>query len=363
MTIAITILVMLLILGYFYLKCSAMSSLSTLMILIIATVLTFSYYEKLAELFVSRGYGVQWAHMGCFVLIFVLSFALLRALRDLLVGGAVLDLGQPVKVGAAVVCGLLSGIIISGNLFVVMGLVPIQSKFIYNRFSPDSPIILKNPQTSFLNTDGFVTGLYGFISRGSMSTGKSFSVLHADYLAQIHLNRIKTGEDILAVTSKKSLVLPSGNAKKPVRIWDAPDKGKVTVVRMGVVAQNIQSGGAINLATPGRIQFCPAQIRMVCKPSSEMEDPLAGEGKAVWPIGFYENGQLIQAKLDEVKSYDIKSAKDRVIWLDVIFEAPDGHEGVLLQFKQDAVVTLPKPVPLTEENEQMLEGEETKPEE
>lgn len=357
MTMAIVILVILLALGYFYLKCSILGSLSTLMILIIASILTFSYYEKLAELFVSRGYGVQWAHMGCFVLIFVLSFALLRALRDLLVGGAAVDLGKPIKIGAAVICGLVSGIIVCGNIFVAMGLAPVQSTFLYSRFKPDNPIILKNPDKTFLNTDGFVTGLYGFVSRGSLSGGKSFSVLHAEYLSQIHLNRIKTGEDILAVTSKKSLVLPSGNSKSAsVRVWDAPDKGKLTVVRMGIVAQNIQSGGAINPEVPGRIQFCLAQVRMICKETTEK--PLTGTGNAVWPIGFYENEKLIPAKLDEVQSYDVKSARDRVVWLDVVFEMPDDCEGVLLEFKQDAVATLPKAVPLTEETENILSGKQ-----
>jgi hypothetical protein len=355
MTIAIVILVMLLILGYFYLKCSVMASLSTLIILIIATILTFSYYEKLAELFVSRGYGVQWAHMGCFVLIYVLSFALLRALRDLLVGGAAIDLGAPAKIGTAIVCGLLSGVLVCGNLFVAMGLAPIQSKYLYSRFKTDSPVILKTPQTSFLNTDGFVAGFYSLISRGSMSGHKSFAVLHADYLSQIHLNRIKTGEDILAVTSKKSLVVPTGSTKKPVRTWDAPEKGKVTVVRMGIVAQNIQSGGAINPDTPSRIQFCPAQIRMICKPSSETAKPLLGAGKAVWPIGFYQAGKLIPAKLDEITTFDVKSAKDRIVWLDVVFEMPDGYEGVLLQFKQDALAALPGAVPMTDEIEMLLE--------
>jgi hypothetical protein len=358
MTTAIVILVMLLILGYFYLKCSVLGSLSTMIILIIASVLTFSYYEKLAELFVSRGYGVQWAHMGCFILIFVLSFALLRALRDLLVGSAAIDLGQPVKIGAAVVCGLLSGIIVCGNIFVAMGLAPVHSSFLYNRFKPDSPVILKNPQKTLLNTDGFVVGLYGLISRGSLSGAKSFAVLHADYLSQIHLNRIKTGDDVLAVTSKKSLVLPSGSTKKPVRVWDAPEKGKVTVVRMGIVAQNIQSGGAINPGMPSRIQFCLAQIRIVCKPSSETQDALEGTGKAIWPIGFYQDGKLIPAKLDEIQSYDVKTARDRIVWLDVVFEMPQGYQGVLLEFKQDAVVTLPRAVPMTEETENALDGED-----
>lgn len=358
MTMAIVIIVMLLILGYFYLKCTVMGSLSTMLILIIATILTFSYYEKLAELFVSRGYGVQWAHMGCFILIFILSFALLRALRDLLVGGAAIDLGQPAKIGTAVVCGLISGVIVCGNLFVAMGLAPVQSKFIYSRFNPDSPVILKSPDKTFLNTDGTVTGLFSLFSRGSLSGSRSFAVLHADYLSQIHLNRIKTGEGILAVTSKKSLVLPSGTGRKPVRTWNAPDKGKVTVVRMGIVAQNIQSGGAINPAAPSSIRFCPAQIRMICKPVSELDNPLAGSGEAVWPIGIYTNGKLEPVKLDEVKSYDVKAAKDRIIWLDVVFEAPDGCEGVLVQFKQDAVVQLPAAVPLTDETERILEGEE-----
>lgn len=357
MTTAIVILVMLTVLGYFYLKCSVMASLSTMIILIIASILTFSYYEKLAELFVSRGYGVQWAHMGCFILIFVLSFALLRALRDLLVGGAAIDLGNPVKIGTAIVCGLISGIIVCGNIFVALGLMPIQNKYLYSRFKMDSPVILKNPEKTLLNTDGVVAGFYGLISRGSMSGSKSFAVLHADYLSQIHLNRIKTNQDILAVTSKKSLVIPTGSTKKPVRIWDAPDKGKVTVVRMGIVAQNIQSGGAINPDTPSKIQFCPAQVRMICKPTSS-DQSLAGTGKAVWPIGFYKDGKLIQAKLDDIMSYDVKTAKDRIVWLDAVFEMPEGYKGVLLEFKQDALVTLPAAVPLTEENETALEGEE-----
>ncbi|MBL7214956.1 MAG: hypothetical protein ISS71_04685 [Phycisphaerae bacterium] len=356
---AIVILVMLLTLGYFYLKCTVIGSLSTMMILIIASVLTFSYYEKLAELFISRGHGVQWAHMGCFILIFVLSFALLRSLRDLLVGGSALDLGNPAKISVAVVCGLISGIIVCGNLLVTMGLAPVQSKFFYNRFASDNSISVEKPQKSFLNTDSFITGLYSLISRGSLSAGKSFAVLHADYLSQIHLNRIKIADDILAVTSKKSLMIPSGNTKKPVRIWDAPDKGKVTVVRMGIVAQNIQSGGAINPATPSRIQFCPAQIRMVCKPSSETKYVLTGTGKAIWPIGFYKDGKLTQVKLNDIIPHDVKSARDRIVWLDAVFETPDGYEGVLLEFKQNALVTLPAAVPLTEEIEKILYGEET----
>ena len=131
----------------------------------------------------------------------------------------------------------------------------------------------------------------------------------------------------------------------------------MTVVRVGIVAQNIQSGGAINPEMASQIRFCPAQIRMICKPSSENTEALAGAGKAKWPIGFYVDGKLIQTKLNDIISHDVRSAKDRVIWLDVVFEMPDGYEGVLLEFKQDALITLPEAVPLTEETEKILNGE------
>ncbi|MHC5083007.1 MAG: hypothetical protein ACYTET_03595, partial [Planctomycetota bacterium] len=213
-----------------------MTSFSTMMSAIVASFLAFTYYEKLAELFVSRGYGVNWAHFGCFILTFVLGFALLRALSDLLVG-ANIDLGKPIKIASAVICGLLTGLIISGNLLVAMGMLPMHGKIFYSRFDPEGTVVLNNAKTPAVNADGFVTGLYSWVSRGSLSSAKSFGVLHADYLSQIHLNRLKVKEKVLSVASRKSLILPSGKTKKPVRTWDIPDEGKLTVVRMGIVAK------------------------------------------------------------------------------------------------------------------------------
>ncbi len=359
MTMAIVILILVLILAYFYLKCSVMASLSTLMLVILATLITFTYYEVLAELFVSRGYGIQWAHSGCFILAFVLSFALLRALRDLLVGGVKIDLGNPLKISVALICGLLTGIIICGNLLVAVGLTPTHHKMLYSRFSPDKKISLTNPSKSFLNTDGFVAGLYSLISRGSMSSGKSFAILHADYLSHISLNRLKTKDNVLAVTSRKSLVLPTGKTKKPVRIWDIPDKGKVTVVRMGLVVKNIQDGGAGNPAKSSQIAFTPAQIRMICKPTAATGKPAAGSGTAIWPIGFLDgNDNFVASELEDVITPETKSFKNQPLWLDAVFEVPSGAKGVFLQFKQNAIIELPPAVTTSEAIENTLDGKD-----
>lgn len=360
MATAIIIIVITLTLAHFYLKCSMMTSFSTMLASVFAMIIAFTYYEKLAELFVSRGYGVNWAHFGCFVLAFVLGFALMRALADLLVG-ANIDLGKQVKMISAVVCGLLTGVIISGSLLVAVGMLPLQGKLFYSRFDPQKPVTLSNPQKPILNVDGFVVGLYKWISAGSFSSDKSFGVLHADFLSQIHLNRLKIGDKVLTISSRKALTLPSGKNKKPVRTMELADKGKVTVVRMGILAKSIPDGGANNGS--GQILFYPAQIRMIAKKSGPSN--LKGVGKALWPIGFLdEEGKLVSSDLEKTETPDTKGLKDRTVWRDAVFQLPPGYEGVLLQFKQNAVVQLPAAVASTEEIEQALnkgDEDENKP--
>ncbi len=364
MTTVIVILILLLTLTYFYLKCTLMTSLSTMMLFIFSSVLSFSCYERLADLFVSRGYGVQWAHAGCFFLVFVLSFALFRVLRDLLVGGVIIDLGEPVKIGAAIICGLIAGIVISGNILVTIGMIPSQSKYLYSRYNINGKINPDKPERSFLNTDGFVTGLYQLISRGSMKSSKSFGVLHADYLSQIHLNRLHVKEQVLTVASTKSLKLPSGPNKHPVRLWNSPEDGELTIVRMGIIAKNIQSGGAGNPAKGNNIEFFPAQIRMICQSTSESKSTLSGAGKVRLPIGFLANKEESETgpELSKTNPEDIIPAqkgavKNGILWLDVAFKVPSGYRGILLEFKQNALVELPAAVPYSDETEKLLNGE------
>ena len=75
MALVIVILVLLLTLAFFHLKCSMMQSFMTLWSAVLATIVTFSYYELAAGLFISRGYGLDWASMGCFTILFIAAMA------------------------------------------------------------------------------------------------------------------------------------------------------------------------------------------------------------------------------------------------------------------------------------------------
>jgi hypothetical protein len=127
---------------------------------------------------------------------------------------------------------------------------------------------------------------------------------------------------------------------------------------MGIVAKPIPDGGANDGSS--KIAFFPGQIRMICKKTVAGQDSnqLAGNGKAVYPVGFLEDGKLTKTKLDEKRTPETKGIKGRTIWKDVAFDVPAGYEPILLQFKQNAVIELPKAVPTSDEIEQALDSQE-----
>ncbi len=356
MALAIVILVLLLTLSFFYLKCSLMQSLSMLWSAVIATIIAFSFYEAAAQQFLTRGYGLDWAQFGCFLAVYIISFALLRTALDYVVPMKI-DLGDPVKIVAAVVCGLLTGVIFSGNLLVAMGLLPSQGKIFYSRFDPDAPVALRQPRTPALKTDGFVTGLYSRISSGSMSSGQSFGVLHADYLAQIHLNKLKTKDQVLTVCSQDALILPRDKNQKPIRRQTTAEGKEIMIVRAGIRARKITDGGANNAS--GKIAFFPAQIRLIVKEANVAAHPLAQTATAIYPIGLWKSGKVIEWELNEIITPDSKGIRDRVYWMDMTFQYPKGKKPVLLEFKQNAVVDLSpyEVVKNTPEIEQALNDE------
>jgi len=358
MTLVMVLLVLILTLAYFHLKCTMMQSLITLWSSVTATILAFSFYERIAELFISRGFGLQWAQVGSYVIVFIAAFAILRAACESVIGIKI-DLGSTVKTSAGILCGLITGIIFSGNLLVAMGLLPLQGKVFYSRFDPSGPVILNSPKAPALSTDGFVSGLYGLISSGSMKSDKSFRVLHADYLTQIHLNKLNVKDKVLPVCSPEAIEIPSKKGQQPVRLWTSPDNKELVVVRMGILGKKISDGGANNAA--GKLEFFPAQIRLIAKDkgADSAVNPLAGSGKAFYPAGFIENGSLVKAELNETISPDAKEFKNRVLWLDAAFDMPQGYTPVLLEFKLNAAADLTSytVVKSTPEVENALEGE------
>jgi hypothetical protein len=349
MALVIVILALLSTLVFFYLKCSMMQSLMTLWSAVLATIIAFSYYEWVAELLISRGYGMNVASSGCFILLFVVVFASLRALSEFVMIGPV-DLGNAVKLPVSLLCGLLAGIIISGNLLVALGLLPMHGKIFYSRFSPDSPVALNSPQKPALSTDGFVAGLYRLISSGSLRSSKSFGVLHADYLSQVHLNKLKTKDEILSICAQEALIMPTGKIKKPVRLITVNDK-ELTVIRVGVKSKKVDDGGASNAS--GVLQFFPGQLRLIVKEANAATEPMAGTATTKYPVGLWEDGKVTEWELDQIIAPDSTQIENRVYWMDVAFQCSNGETPILLEFRQNAVIELPKAAESTPE----IEGE------
>lgn len=356
--------IILLTLAHFYLNCTLVKSFSALMAVLIATAIAFSFHEVLANLLISRGYGLSWAFAGCFAGTFIIGFALLRTLSDQIIRTDI-DLGKLPKSIAAIVCGLLTGLIISGNVLVAMGLMPVQHKIAYSRFSADSPLNLSRPSVPILNPDGFVTSLYTWFSRGSLASNRSFGVVQADFLTRCHLNRYHINDDVPAIASSKSLVLPPAS-KRPVRTWDIPETGDVTVVRIGIVDGSIPDGGARNNA--GQIKFFTGQLRLICKPNGDA-DNLRGLGQAVLPRGFLvyrnpraplEGKQYSEAELGTIIDKDgALGIREGKLWVDAVFKVPAGQTPVAFQFKQNATVSLLglTQTPTTREIERELDAE------
>jgi hypothetical protein len=354
-----TLVIILLCMVHFYLKSSSLTSFASVISAVFGVIIAFNFYEPLADQLISRGYGGQWAQAGCFFLLFVIGLAAIRSLADFLIGSNI-NFGPTVKHIAAGICALVTGVIISGAFIITLALSPIGPKFCYNRFDKMITIAsANNPKKLILNVDGVVTGLFSCMSKGSLSSSKSFGVYHADFLNQIHLNSNKAREKVIIASSKDAIELPGRN-KKPVRKKEIESQ-KLTIVRVGLINREIADGGA--KGPDGIISFTPGQIRLLCKDKGDV-DNMKGNAKALYPVqitkvrdkaaGFQDEILPTKKDLGMIITLERDDFQKRTGWLDVAFEVPDSMEGILLQFKQNAVIKLPKPVTSTDEIEQQL---------
>ena len=358
------IVIILLCIAQFYLKNSALTSFATVISAVFGMIIAFNYYESLADQLISRGYVSQWAQAGCFILLFIIGLAAIRSVGDLLIGSNI-DLGLIAKRTAAGICAVTTGLLISGALFIALAMSPLGPKLTYNRFGQTvSNASINNPNKLALNVDGLVAGLFGWISKGSLSSGKNFSMYHADFVDQIHLNGNKASEKVFVISSKKALTLP-GKGKQPVRRMEINEQ-KLTVVRIGIINRDIADGGAKDPAN--KVSFTPSQIRLICR-DTEQSDTIATNAKVVYPAlitiirdkttGSEDETFSVKKDLGTIIDLEGQDFQKRVGWLDVAFQVSERMEGVLLQFKQNAVIELPKPVTSTDEIEQQLNSSES----
>ncbi len=359
--------VVLIILGcaaYQYFKGTFIRAFATVIIAVCASVAAFGFFEVLANVFISKGADsrflslVPWAQPLSFALLFIIVFGGLQTGMMFLTRQPV-DLGfLPERIGR-VVCGIFLGLVLSGFLLTALGMAPLSNKYPYQRFDGRRSKVL-------LNADGLATGLFSIISKGSLSGKRSFATIHPDFLDQVHLNRLISGTSTLT-TNPPAISLP-----KPA-VWPAPQslseqvrqivsqldrQGKLkdeltdklismpgpdssdyqpTIVRVGIRQRAISNTKAsINGGA-----FILPQLRLICKRKGYGDDPLAGTGINIYPIGHLKAADQIQVST-EIKIDRNDDFKDgaREKFIDFVFCIPRDFVPVLLEFKQNSIAEI-----------------------
>jgi hypothetical protein len=247
-------------------------------------------------------------------------------------------------------------------------MAPLPLSYPYQRFDP-AQLDVKRPNGVLLNVNGLATGLFSFLSNGSFSGKASFATLHPDYLDQLFLNRLLATGEVGIVSS----TAPAIDVPKPA-VWPAsqaiaeqvdafvselrtrggkiaseqggasvslpvsPESGYIpTIVRVGIRKTAIKrtadlSGGAFTLS----------QLRVICKRKGYGDDPLAGDGTNVYPIGYLAATDKIQVSPKiEIATSDFEESAGAK-YIDFVFCVPNGFEPALVQLKLNSVVEIPR---------------------
>ncbi len=333
-----TIIIIILITGgsvsRFYLKNSVLDSFVLLMSSIIGILVAFTYYEPVAAMVISKGFIAESAQGWCLFIIYTITTIVVAVICDQIVGSNI-DFGNGAKIAAAVVCGLLVGLMSSGVLVASLGMQP-PATVTYNRF--DETINLRNAKSPFIPVDSFVTGLYGRMADGAMSSKKKFSLYHTDYLDQVHVNRHKSKEGAALVAGKGAVSIP----KNGVKIED--DDGQATTwVRIGISNKKIADGGSAN--KEGVVAITPGQFRLVCQ--KQTNGSFSGKIEAIYPIKYRvttkDETHKEVSNLGELETLDRENFVNRKAPVELVFDVPSGMMARYLQFRNNVMIEVPRP--------------------
>ncbi|UCG58299.1 MAG: CvpA family protein [Phycisphaerales bacterium] len=346
-----SLLVVLVVLGcaaFQFLKGTVVRAFAAIIAAVCASIVAFGFFEVLAKLL--AGYApslAPWAQLISFALLFILAFAVLQTAITQLTRHPV-DLGYlPERIGRAF-CGIVLGLFVSGVLLTAAAMAPLPNKYPYARFDARNPKP-ERPNKVLLNADGFATGWFSTVSSGSFSAlrnKRSFAALHPGFLDQLYLNRHNISNGTSVVTSSLAIEVPKKAA------WYAPDNitdsdGNPLTSRSGhslVIARVGIKGSALKDAG----KFTLSQLRLVCQPKNQAADPLVGEGRNAYPVGYMKSATQLQTKSlsDQItlQPGDFGSG-ERVKWIDFAFYVPNDQVCTLVQFKLNNVVQISPPVP------------------
>ena len=346
-----------------YFKGTIVRAYATIIVALISSIVAFGFFEFVSGLLISRaGSGsllflAPFAQPLCFALLFILSFAVLQT-------GVIQLTQKPVDFGflperiGRVVFGIILGFIISGLLLTCLQMGPLPVKYPYQRFDP-SKLDPENPKKVLLNPDGFVTGFFSLISRNNFSGSRSFAAIHPDYLNQLFMNRLISGKSLVTSTQAIQITKPA--------VWPASDiirnkvegifselnsRGRITdeetnrsipmpgwikgsyepkIVRIGFLRRALNADQRINAGL-----FANPQLRLICKRNGDDNNPLAGQARNVYPVGYIKSADEIGINPD-VKLTGNDFGNDNTKEIDFVFCVPSGYEPVLAEFKLNSI--------------------------
>jgi hypothetical protein len=327
---------------FLYVKGTLAQGLAMIFNVMIAGFVAFGFFEIASQYLIRYSPGIApWAPMASFLLLLVLVFAVLQA-GEMQISKEKIDLGpMPEQIGRPIL-GVVLGYLVTGYLLVAAAMAPLPSQYPYPRFDARSPNPA-GPKKTLLSPDGFVTGLFGTVSKGSFSPirePKSFAMLHAGYVDQLYLNRHK-GKDVPLMTSAPAIDVP-----RKAGVWYAPDSlrdadGKPLSAPAGTSLMLVRVDLKRN-AMRDSTKFTLSQLRLVCGLKGGLGHPLAGKGQALYPVGYIGSGGRFERKaLGEVT--DIAKVPAEPLTMDLGFYVPTHLTPVLLEFKRNNVVQVSAP--------------------
>jgi hypothetical protein len=343
-----------------FFKGTIVRAFATVVIAVFASIVAFGFFEILADVLIKRGDSggmlslVPWAQALSFLLLFVLTFAVLQTAIVQLTRIKI-DLGfLPERIGRPIL-GIILGLVVSGVFLTFLALAPLGNKWPYPRFEQRN-IRLDSPGKVFPNVDGFVTGLFRVISNGSFSGKRSFAAMHPDYLNQVFLNRLNSDVSIVSGVSpaielpRDAAVWPASDALK-TKVEELINQGQLSrspgkptesrydlmVVRIGIKRNALKAEPKISAGT-----FTLSQLRLICKSRGHDGDNQTGKGQNVYPIGYLKTANQIETgpKI-ELKQQDDFSGDARIKNIDFLFAVPSGYVPVMVEFKLNNVVQIP----------------------
>ncbi|MHC4212204.1 MAG: hypothetical protein ACYSWP_02415 [Planctomycetota bacterium] len=337
--------------AYMYLKSTLLNAFATIIVTICSTIIAFAYFEFVAVQLHRSKAIIPWAQALAFALLFIIPFAILQTLIERLSKKPVSMGTLPEKIGR-IICGIVLGIIVAGTLLTVLILAPLPSQYPYPRFEKTATNA-DQPQKPLLNADGFAAGWFNAASKGSLSSKASFAALHPDFLSQAFLNRLYLTAALKTTADADAIMVPKKSPRDPnaVGSWRASDQLKyangkplspkqghhLVIVRMRILRKAFPDAGF----------FTTSQIRLICTETANANNPLTGSAINAWPIGYInaENQLQLQKLGDQIiVSTNFKDNKIKFVDIDLAFNVRNEYVPIFLQFKQNALTEVQKPV-------------------